>query len=328
MNMSSLPKTNTAPNGVIYAPFQVVQLTEAHVTAIEELDRFSTQLIFALPVRRISPSKDSPLSFQQRQTMLLSYYPDALVVPVPDHKYPADKVKALESAVRALFSEFRGAILHTDEAFAKLYSENGGKWEVEEAPFLAGEKAHRKNMRETSLPVPKSFDIAEVFAMGLRYGAINAMNNQFPISWPTVDICIKRVIFPKTFYLLGKKPGENGWRFSGGFKDRQDPNYETAVLREAGEEVLKAGVDPSAALTPPKYIGSMNVNDWRYANETDGITTLFYQVEFIGTDDQILAGDDLAATQWFASDEINDGMLEGEHVKLWAMLKKYEGIGI
>jgi bifunctional NMN adenylyltransferase/nudix hydrolase len=123
--------------------------------------------------------------------------------------------------------------------------------------------------------------------------------------------------------LLGKKPGENGWRFPGGFKDRGDMNFETAVWREAGEEVLRPGTDIEKSLTYPKYIGSRNINDWRYRDEIDGVTTMFYETSFIGNPEDVLAGDDLGETAWFDLSLVTPDMMEGEHVHLLKMLLEY-----
>jgi hypothetical protein len=131
-------------------------------------------------------------------------------------------------------------------------------------------------------------------------------------------------------YLFGKKPGEKGWRFSGGFKDRNDPNFEAAVWREAGEEVLKKGkngnpvVDPQTVFDAPQYICSRNVNDWRYKGELDGITTLFYLINFTGDESLIEANDDLAETAWFELSQLCQADIEGEHIFLFQALCEYE----
>ena len=319
--MSNLPGDNTKPIGVIYAPFQSAVIPDVHRKAIEEAEKRHETVVIALPVRRITPSKVSPLDFRTRQEMIMNSYYNLLVVPVEDQKYSKNKVWALETAVRAPFSEFRGADLYLDAEFEPTYKEHG-KWSVWDTyDFVPRESAARKGSK--LFPVHhKMLDMSEAFRHGIIYG----LTNQFPISWSTVDICIKRVIDGKTYILLGKKPGEYGWRFPGGFKDRADTSYEIAVHREAGEEVLKEGIAPIAALTPPKYIGSVNINDWRYVKEIDGITTLFYQVQFVGVDDQIKAGDDLADTEWFELADLNEVIMEGEHVKLLRMLRGYEGI--
>jgi ADP-ribose pyrophosphatase YjhB (NUDIX family) len=151
------------------------------------------------------------------------------------------------------------------------------------------------------------------------------MNNVRPISWTTVDMAIRWVTEDqKVVYLMGKKPGELGWRFPGGFKDRFDLSLEDTVLREAGEEVLKYDIDPKLAFGTPKYLSSQNVDDWRYEGETDGITTVFYLVDFIGTANDIKAGDDLAATAWFELANLKPADIETEHIGLYKRLLMYD----
>ena len=332
--MSNLPNVGTTPIGVIYAPFQSASLLDVHKEVIDAALKHHDTVVVALPVRRITPAKNSPLDFRTRQEMIRQTYPTVLVVPVVDEKYPVNKVRAIENGVRSIFSEMRGVEIYVDHTTEAMYKEHG-KWPVRETfNFLDREEASRKATRAFpnwnelyNNPKGHYETIENLGCQMFRHGIIYALMNQFPISWSTVDICIKRVIGGKTFILLGKKPGEHGWRFPGGFKDRADMCYEIAVHREAGEEVLKEGVDPVKSLTTPKYIGSRNINDWRYMKEIDGITTLFYQVIFIGNDEDIKAGDDLADTKWFELQKIDPSELEGEHVHLFNMLMEFEGNG-
>lgn len=303
----SLPQVSPAKYGIVFLPFQTASLLDVHTGVIEEALRNHEQVIIALPVRRITPSKRSPLSFTVRETMIKHIYQEqVIVVAVPDTKYVEDKITALETAVCAPFSEMRGkVVLYTTEKFANLYK---GKWKVEIVPDVLN--LEEQDRRDTIPGALQSF------------GMVYALNAMFPISWSTVDICIFRKVKGKIMILLGKKPGERGWRFPGGFKDREDPNYETAVFRESGEEILRQDVDPTTVLTEPFYIGSLNINDWRYEDEIDGITTLFYGIEFTGTDDQIEANDDIAESQWFELEALVEDVMEGEHKKLLAILKK------
>jgi ADP-ribose pyrophosphatase YjhB (NUDIX family) len=316
--------------GVLYAPFQFASIGEPHSSTLTKMWPIHQYIVIALPVRRVSPTKNAPLDYGTREAMIRQYLGSMTryvhVVPVPDKKYPKDKVAALENAVRSLFSNLTSVCVYSDPSFAAVYKANGGVWAVrsEGRGYEAAEAIARKNTVQGGIHTETTF----------RQGIIFGMLNQFPISWPTVDMAIRRVVQyerldtpvvpPKVFYLFGKKPGEFGWRFPGGFKDREDPNFETAVLREAGEEVLKKGVEPKTVFEKPRYISSRNINDWRYKGEIDGITTLFYMVNFIGTEDQIKAGDDLADTKWMTLDQVNPEEIEGEHIYLYQDLCEYE----
>lgn len=321
----SLPKE---PIGIIYLPFQTQSIPHEYISLVEEAIQNHQKVIIALPVRRITPSKRSPLDFFTRLRMIQEQFGSMVtVVAVGNEKYEDRMVSVFEAAVKAPFSEMRGkVVLYTDKAFGEIYLAKGGKWRLELVPDAL---EIEEKLRKTASP--NEFDERDEQWM-YRVGVIAALRAQFPISWSTVDIAIRRIVMvdreapphEKIMYLLGRKPGEHGWRFPGGFKDMEDESYEVAVWREAGEEVLKEGVEKEKALTYPTYIGSRRINDWRYRGEIDGITTLFYQVTFIGNEEDIQAGDDLGDAKWFDFDEITEEMLEGEHVHLFRMLKKFE----
>lgn len=312
--------------GVFFAPFQVSSIPEAHRNLLAEMHQHFTDVVIALPVRRVTPTKNAPLDYAARELMIRQYYVPGThyvyIVPVVDKKYPEDQVKALESAAMAPFSEPANVLLYADADFTKLYKENGGKWFTPKnnvAAILLGHEADDRGKRP-------------VLSQDYRSGVICGMRNQFPISWPTIDMAIRRVVVvdreapPHTEvrFLFGKKPGEKNWRFAGGFKDRGDLNFEAAVYREGGEEVLQKGVKPGDVFDYPQYICSRNVNDWRYRGEIDGITTLFFLLNFHGTDDQIKAGDDLCDTAWLTIAEVRKQGIEGEHCYLLDALQEHE----
>ena len=309
--------------GVLYAPFQVPSFIEAHRNIIITMLEAHEQIVIALPVRRATPTKNAPLDYATREAMIRQYFANIkryiYVVPVVDQKYNKNKVAALENAVKSLFSNPPSSVcLYTDTDMADyvdLYGHDA--WRTVAGTYSILECQARKD-----IVIAEHDD-------SFRRGVIHGLQSQFPISWPTVDIAIRQVVDGKTLYLFGKKPGEHGWRFPGGFKDRKDTCFEEAVLREAGEEVLKKGVEPLKVFETPCYISSHNVNDWRYKGEVDGITTLFFVTNFIGTEDQIKAGDDLVNTKWFCLDEMNPAWakseeIEGEHIQLYHDLCEYE----
>ncbi len=322
-----LPNPNRMQSvGVIYLPFQTHTLAAKHLDLIEAVVENHTTVIIALPVKKIRPSKNSPLNFREREEMIreeLPHHKALYIVPVPERKYPTDRIAALHTAVTAPFDMVGDVTLYTDPEFREFYraTATNSKWTLslykDLEDILEVEKVLRADLIMN--PYYSSNNGSEMY----RRGLIVALNRQFPINWPTVDIAIKRVVGDKTFYLLGKKPGENHWRFPGGFKDRGDQCFEVSVIREASEEVMEDSVlAASGVFTDPKYITSRNVNDWRYRGEIDGITTSFYEIEFVGTDDQLRASDDLAQIKWFDLSELSKDDMEGEHVFLLDALKE------
>jgi bifunctional NMN adenylyltransferase/nudix hydrolase len=307
---------------VLYAPFQCVELPNVHKDLISNLLQTYDVVVCAVLVRRVCPTKNAPFNYVVRRDMLLTSFPSAtlLVLPVPEERYPERQVSVLDSVVKSIFSERPDITLFAPTPFIAEYKKSKGSFQANAlSEFLDAEALDRQHWKRFYLNMDaKNVDPKMTF----RLGALNAMLSQYPISWSTIDIAIMRKLGKKTMLLLGKKPGENGWRFPGGFKDRGDVCFEDAVYREGGEEVLKAGVDPKKALSYPQYICSQNINDWRYVGEPDGITTMFFSMEFVGQETDILAGDDLDKTEWFDVADLKPGMFEGEHEILFAKLKE------
>lgn len=122
-----------------------------------------------------------------------------------------------------------------------------------------------------------------------QVGKIAALAQQFPKVFSTVDIAI--LSEDRTLVLLGRKPGEQKWRFPGGFVDPTDSSYEMAALREAKEECGKI------ILNNCQYVTSQKIDDWRYRNERDKIITTFFTATYVAG--QVEASDDLEEVKWF-----------------------------
>lgn len=94
-------------------------------------------------------------------------------------------------------------------------------------------------------------------------------------------------------------------------------------MREGGEEALKKGVDPAKAFADPVLIGTHKIDDWRYDNEVDGISTLLYYLRFQGNPDDIMANDDLAHVEWVPAASLNQYVVELEHQPLVVMVSDF-----
>ena len=120
--------------------------------------------------------------------------------------------------------------------------------------------------------------------------------------------------------LLGRKKTDgNLWRLPGGFVDPKDNSKEETVSRELHEETGFI-----AELSTIKYIGSIQVDDFRYRRELDKIITTIYHVPF--TWGIVKGADDLDEAKWFKLDEIikNEGyQLVEEHKPFVTLLKTY-----
>lgn len=72
-----------------------------------------------------------------------------------------------------------------------------------------------------------------------------------------------------------------------------------------------------------KYIGSTNIEDWRFKQEIDKIKTLFFVVTYVFG--RPAANDDIAELQWFDLSLLTGDKVPivPEHLSLLEMLKKY-----
>lgn len=171
------------------------------------------------------------------------------------------------------------------------------------------------------------------FRAGIIYGQLNTFSRVIP----TVDIAIIHRGIPKVIgayrdefgnaqekfsngieLLLAKRADELGWRFPGGHamgKDKpENHNYEADANMESFEET-------SSTPSNLKYIGSTIINDWRYNNTPESIKTIFFLGEVMTL--STIGGDDIATTQFFPIEKVNEDMFEPEHKVLWKMLSEY-----
>ena len=147
-----------------------------------------------------------------------------------------------------------------------------------------------------------------------RAGAIWAAYQHFPKIVTTVDFAI--IDYDRKRVLFAQKPRETAWRFPGGFSEPRTSSFEEDVKREAREETgLEIG--------EPVYVGSFNVDDWRYYGNVDKIRTLFYAVPYVfGAP---IASDDISEISWVDFDDVLKEQVQivPEHKNLLLALKGY-----
>jgi NADH pyrophosphatase NudC (nudix superfamily) len=152
-------------------------------------------------------------------------------------------------------------------------------------------------------------DCAE-FRAGVIYA--NTVQN-FPTSFQAIDAVIRHSTQPKV--IVGRKTGEKGWRFPGGFVDPGDPSLERAVKREVREEVGDIEIDDI------KYVCSIRVDDYRYRKSQRKIMTALFEVIYIYG--PIKAGDDLEEIRWQDIEGLTDCLVEEHKPLAEAFIQKY-----
>jgi bifunctional NMN adenylyltransferase/nudix hydrolase len=129
--------------------------------------------------------------------------------------------------------------------------------------------------------------------------------------------------------MLGRKRGQSGFRFIGGFSDPNSETFEDDARREVLEE-------SHIILSEPEYICSMKIDDWRYSHATDCIKTTFWIGDRIGGSPQ--ADDDIEEIRFFNIEDFiyekgyapfgtpyNVDNIVGEHKKLMHKLLQHLG---
>ena len=292
--------------GVIIARFQTPYLHEGHLNLIGQVKEKHNKLIIVLGVGPIIGSRRSPYDYYTREKMIKTAYQDVIVLPLSDH--PSDRTWSLnlDQLLSSAFPNERFMLYGSRDSFIPYYS---GRCETVDLPEHGDYSATELRSKYAD----KVFDSRD-----FRAGILYAYYNQYKKVYPTVDIAVFRD--DKTEMLLGKKSINNKWRLVGGFADPEDESYEAAAQRELTEE---CGPIEVGELT---YETSARINDWRYRNEVDKITTTLFSCDYHYGDPQ--AQDDIMDLAWFKLAKlptmIERGEISEEHTELFRFLtQKY-----
>lgn len=291
--------------GVIVGRFQTPYLHEGHRALIELALTKNDEVLVLLGCPGNDGDRKNPLDFRTRQKMLNHIYPVLKVDPVFDH--PCDKVwsEKLDAIVNSLFPKAKITLYGGRDSFIERYH---GKLPRAVLPSY-GNSSASKLRREIVLNPGWTHDF--------RAGVIYAQHHKFAKIVPTVDIAV--VDYGDNPHcpvvLLGSKyPGD--LRFPGGFVDPADETLEMAARRELMEEVKGLNTP-----WPLEFVGSTQVDSWRYGDGPDTImTSLFYGEYGWGSPE---ASDDLAECEWFPLNKDTFKKISKEHKKLYRMLMKF-----
>lgn len=273
-------KAQDSEVGIIVARFQSPDLHEGHQDIISIVRSNHPRVIVFLGLSPLRCTKNNPYDFSIRKAMIEEMYKDVEILYIDDVGDNPVWSATLDRLINKNVGPGQKVTLYgSRDSFINAYS---GKYPtVELVP----------NKMISASEIRRKIAIKPLTSSDFRKGIVYAVENQFPTIHPTVDCAI--VDFKTNRLLLGKKPGQVGLRFPGGFLDpKEDKTAEAAAVREAKEET-------SLNLTVDKYLGSLLVDDWRYRHEQNKIMTFFYLLQYDeATSGRAEAGDDLEMVVW------------------------------
>lgn len=288
--------------GVVVGRFQVARLHKGHRHLIDTARAANDKLLIVVDCAGF-PTPRNPLTYPMCHAMIRHDFPTATVCKLEDH--PSDNVwsESLDALMATTFPGYRVVLYGSRDSFIPRYNGVHTTIAVEGFGRFSG-TATRRRIASKILSSP-----------AFRAGVIHNFVNRLAVTRPMVDIAIVR----EDKVLLGGKNTDPShlWRFGGGLVDQTDPNLEFAALREQSEEFL--GIE----VTAPTYIGSTQIEDWRYENSGEtGMTTLFRTDYVSGI---ASPGDDLDRIAWKNISEL-PACLVPEHISLGHMLLKSLGV--
>lgn len=288
--------------GVIVGRFQVAELHEEHRRVIDLVYNRHPMTIIFLGVSSFKTSKNNPLDFEARRSMLAEAYPNAIILFLPD--YPSDNKWSaeLDNQINSIVGYNSVVTLYGGrDSFIKHYTGKFPTKEIKPERYVSGEEC-RSHLGES---IKRSKDF--------RHGVIWATQNQYTRVFPTVDI----TVLYEDKILVAKKKEENKYRFIGGFVEASATSLEDEATRELYEESsLKV---PNESL---KYVCSYNVPDWRTYGQKEKIITTFFLSKI--TEHQIpVAGDDIEWCGFESLNSLNNDMFSNTHQFLFRKLKEH-----
>ena len=267
---------------VVIGRFQTPRLTHGHLLLLNTASK-TGQLIILVGVPRFQTTQRNPLDFRTRQQMLQTAFPSAIILPIVDQYSDEAWSEYVDSLLYNLYPHEEIKLFASRDSFSSHYK---GRYKIETIKELEGISA-------TELRKQVTIKDSEDF----RAGVIYATKNQYPLIHPTVDVCIWRRFGKQKKILLGQKfSGKNAyWVVIGGHFDKEDPSYEFTALRETYEEC-----ELDLKQQDLKYVGSMQLDDWR-CDATTKISTVLFAAE--SKSGEAKAGDDIKEVKWFSLEQ-------------------------
>lgn len=262
--------------GVIIGRFQLHQLHKAHCDVIESVLSNHKKVILFLGVTKVIGSSSNPLDFASRKAMIQEKYPEIVVLSLPDTRSDEIWSRNLDSRIREVFQIGNVLLYGSRDSFIPHYKGQFDTAELEQEIYVSGTEVRKQ--------VSEEIKSSKEWRAGVIYGSYN----RYSTSYQTVDVAVFNE--EENQILLAKKPGEDKYRFIGGFVDVKDTSLEHTAKREFMEEA-------GAEISITGYIGSFRVDDWRYRSERDKIMTTLFKAKYLFG--HLEPSDDVEQLRWF-----------------------------
>lgn len=297
-------ETKDANYGVIIGRFQVDQLHEGHIDLIQRVvGLFPSTILLLGTTPSIRNTRNNPLPFIVRKRMIEETFPDLIIKQLLDEPTDNGWSSQVDSIIESLIGNQKATLFGSRDSFIKSYEGKYPTIELADRFPSSGTKIRNE--------IAKS----PIHSVDFRKALIYSAYSRYPTTFMCVDVaCVKpKIVEEATLHglnwqkknqmdghqiLLGRKKTDpiDKFRFFGGFVDPTE-TLEVAASREIREE---AG---NIEVSPPKYIGSFSIDDYRYRSEVDNITSALFICDFVYGNPQ--PTDDLEGgeVKWFPIDE-------------------------
>jgi bifunctional NMN adenylyltransferase/nudix hydrolase len=275
--------------GVIVGRFQTPYLHQAHLDLLDHVKERHSKVIVVLGSSPALLTRNNPLDFLSRKQMIQQIDKNIIILNIKDHRSDHTWSATLDGLITDVLIPGDDVTLYgSRDSFLSHYHGRFPAKELLPSVYISGTQLReeaRKNVIDDA---------------SFRAGVIWGVCNQYPRVISTVDIAI----YNGNKLLLVRKPNEDKFRLPGGFCDPRSPNNEFDAKREALEET---GLE----IDDLRYIGSYNINDWRYKGTDKIRTSLFAAKRIFGA---VKPADDVCEAKWVDGLPTTNDIVEEHHI--------------